>query len=465
MDSNLLEKMMIKGCCIDQNYIATLSSVFNKEYFDNPTVSKVYDYIIKHFNEYKNIAPRVAIISEFDKDGLTDVKDLFADIDATDFDYINNYDFLFNRSNEYLKEKAIKKAILESVDIINRKEDLSLIRRSIEDAISKDLKIDLGLDYFGTLRDRLIKRMTAVDQRITTGFPSLDEYTSGGLIPYTLSVMVARIHGFKSTFLANMAARQVMRGNDVVLVSLEMSEDEFAQRFDSIFSLLDINKMYREKKISLQLKKRLEEIKLTGGRGNLFIKQFPTGKATVNDYRKYLRELLIRGIKPKVFMCDYINLMKPTYKTKGDMYTDVKSIAEELRALSFEFMLPVVSVSQLNREGMKVTFEEVDFTYISESTGVIATADFCAIFGSDDDKAAYENELFYKIVKNRLGGRVGVIDKFFFDQRNLKMYDSCEQDQWAEDASISNDARNLSEVRPDPIARNRGQRSGGRRDR
>lgn len=262
-----------------------------------------------------------------------------------------------------------------------------------------------------------------------------------------------------STFLANLCARQVMMGKNIVLASLEMSEDAFSQRFDSIFSLLDINRIYREKSMKLKLIKKLGELKAQEGRGNLYIKQYPTGKATVDDYRRYIRELRIRGIVIHEFVCDYLNLMKSQYKTKGDMYSDVKNISEELRAMSYEFKIPVVSVSQLNREGMNITFDEVDFTYISESIGVAATADLVAIFGSGEDKAVYESELFYKIVKNRLGGRVGVVDKFFYDQRNLKMYDSSEVDQWFEDAAVSTDTRKMAEVQADPVQQSRGRRS------
>ena len=123
------------------------------------------------------------------------------------------------------------------------------------------------------------------------------------------------------------------------------------------------------------------------------------------------------------------------------MYSTVKRVSEELRALSFEFKIPVVSVSQLNREGTFVNFTELDFNYIAESLGVPATADFMAILGTDEDNMAYQNEILYKITKNRLGGRVGQFDKFYLDARSLKMYDSCELDLWIEDAEISGDDR------------------------
>ncbi len=80
------------------------------------------------------------------------------------------------------------------------------------------------------------------------------------------------------------------------------------------------------------------------------------------------------------------------------------------------------------------------------SLGVPATADFMAIFGEDQNSLTYESELHYKIIKSRLGGRVGVIDKFYIDTRNLKMYDAIECDQWFEDAKISGDDRKMAQT-------------------
>jgi len=270
---------------------------------------------------------------------------------------------------------------------------------------------------------------------------------------YTNSIL-----SHNSTFIANIASRQVLNGHNVVLLTLEMSEDAFAQRYDSIFTNLDINRIYISKDNIKKLLNELKKIKDLEGRGNLFIKQFPTGEASATDFRIYLRELAIRDIKPDIIYADYLNLMKPSYRTKGDMYSDVKGISEELRALSFEFKCPVISVSQLNREGSKMSFADVDFFYISESIGVAATADFAAILGIDEDMIVYQNELHYKIEKNRLGGRVGEIGRLYYDSRSLRIYDSTELERWLNDVSISGDDRSLAEQRNNEQRRGRGRR-------
>jgi replicative DNA helicase len=180
---------------------------------------------------------------------------------------------LIDNTNLFLKDKAIKSAIRYSIDIIEEGEyeNLNKIRSLVEDALCKDIKMDLGLDYFNNLSSRLKKIMSQGDIRVPTYYPQFDEYINGGFPPFTLSVILAKIHGFKSNTLANFAARQVLNGLNVVLTSLEMSEYAFAQRFDSIFTDLNINRIYTSRKVTKELAKKLKEIKNKEGRGNLFI--------------------------------------------------------------------------------------------------------------------------------------------------------------------------------------------------
>jgi len=89
-----------------------------------------------------------------------------------------------------------------------------------------------------------------------------------------------------------------------------------------------------------------------------------------------------------------------------------------------------------------LNLKELDFNYIGTAIAIAQDADFVGILGHDPDKLNYESELHYKIVKNRLGGRVGTIGKLYMDTRNLRLYDECEFDQWIEDAKVSGDDRN-----------------------
>lgn len=459
LDSDYLEKIILKSMLSNKDFLVLISRVFEPHFFVDPNIRYIFDFAKKYINDYKEVPSKEIIINS--SNSKEDVKNILDHVDAIEFDINRHYEFLLDQTNDYLKERALKEAILESVDNIESERRVE-IRGKIENALSRDLKIDLGLDYFGQLKERLQRMFSVSSNKIPTGFPEFDEFINGGFTPYSLSILVAKIHAGKSNMMANFAARQIMMGYNVALLTLEMSEDAFSQRMDGIFSCLDINRIYSSETYKRRLIQKLKETKEKENRGILRIKEFPTGRASVIDFKSYLRELKLRDFNADIVYVDYVNLMKATMKSDRNMYEAVKIISEELRALSFDFKIPVVSVSQLNREGTFVNFKELDFNYIAESLGIAATADFMAIMGLDEDSMVYQNEMSYKITKNRLGGRVGQLGKLYIDTRSLKMYDSSETDLWLQESEISGDERELHRRRED-INRERPTRGRRRR--
>ncbi len=75
------------------------------------------------------------------------------------------------------------------------------------------------------------------------------------------------------------------------------------------------------------------------------------------------------------------------------------------------------------------------------SFGIPATADSMIIQGTDEDSMIYENELRWKNVKNRLGGMVGQLGKWYIDSKSLRLYDETEIDDWIANAEESGDER------------------------
>lgn len=441
-DPQYLEQVMSKALMMDKDYIVSVTTVFEEDYFDSPAVKDIFSFTKEYFHAHSEIPDVELMVNSLPEDRRDAVRNYISEVNSMDINLPRCRDWLMEHTDIFLKDKAIKAAIVESVDIIEEGRNSHDIRQVVEEALCKTLDINLGLDYFGQMGPRLHRMMTDETQRLPTYFPQFDEFINGGFPPKTLSVFVAKIHGFKSNVMANMIARQVMAGHDICLASLEMSEDMFAQRFDGIYSQLDLNRFYFNQRLQRELMTKLRQIKRIEGRGNLYIKAFPTGKATVNDFRMWLRELKMRGANPSAFFFDYLNLMQSAEVGKGNStYESVKSVAEETRAMGFDFDIPMISVSQLNRSGTFMSFEDVDFNSIAESIGVPATADFMMIMGANDEHMVYQNEVHYKIVKNRLGGRVGEMDKFYYDGRSLKMYCSSELDTWMHDVESSGDDR------------------------
>ena len=454
LNSDYLEKIIIKTLLKDKSFLILVSSAFLPDFFDDSSAGKIFDFAQKHLDEFHNTPNREMVVNTLQDE---DIKNYFDDIDSIDFDIKENYDYIVRQTNDYLKDQAIRQALMQSADVVNQQQNLEGVRKNIESALCRDLKVDLGLAYFAELGSRLRRIFTDSQHKIKTYYPAFDEYINGGFPPFTLSVFAARIHGFKSNLMSNFAQRQALNGHKVAIITLEMSQDMFAQRMDSGFAKMDINRMYLNETYQKQLIHNLKDVKQRTNLGEIYIKQYPTGAASIRDFRIYLRELKMRGIDIEIIYVDYINLMRSAYKQSNDMYLSVKYVAEELRALSFEFIIPVISVSQLNRDGTFAGFSQLDYNYIAESMGIPATADFMSIMGVDEDAWVYEHELHNKIVKNRFG-RPGVVWKCYYDERTLKMYDESELDLWLEDARIFHEERPLAPERENHGNNNRRRR-------
>lgn len=174
-----------------------VSTVFEPDYFEDVGMRDVFTKIKSHLEEYDSLPAKDIVIASVPKDKRENIKNLILEAESTDFSVSKDYDWLKKQTNIYLKERAIKQSILQSVDIIDRGGDYNEIKAMVEHALCKDIEIDLGLDYFGQLADRLKRIFTATDNRIKTYYPTLDELFNGGYPPYTLNMMIAKIHGHK----------------------------------------------------------------------------------------------------------------------------------------------------------------------------------------------------------------------------------------------------------------------------
>lgn len=439
LPDEVIEKLIIKGMLVDDQYTATLTSVFHKDYFESEQVANTFNFITDHFKQYNQLPPKDIIIAHFNDDK---VKSLFDEVDSIDYDVAKNYEHLFEETNQYLKEQAFKDALMKGVDLVEKKKNPLEYKHIIEDALAKDLKIDLGVNYFDTMNERLKRILSKTEERVPSFFPMFDEFISTGFPPYTLSVFLSRIHGGKTNTLVNMASRQVLNGYSPLIISLEMSEDALCQRLDSIYSNQDINRIYLDKSMTRNMISSLRDIKKTEGLGKLIVKEFPTGRGTVQDFETFIRELHYRGIYPNPIYVDYIQIVASMVKS-GKRHEDIGEVSKDLRAMGWKYNIPIISVGQLNRSGMMIDFDEVDFTYVGEGLSISADGDFIAILGQSEDDILYESEIHGKVVKNRLGGRVGEMFKWYLDKKSLKMYDESELQLWIDDANKTGDSRKM----------------------
>jgi DnaB-like helicase C terminal domain len=226
----------------------------------------------------------------------------------------------------------------------------------------------------------------------------------------------------KSLAMCHMAASNLLKGYNVLYITLEMSEERIAERIDANLMetpLDDLKVLPKE-----TYEKKIERIKKKTN-GKLIIKEYPTACAGSANFRHLINELKIKkNFIPDIIYIDYLNICCSSRIKHGanvNSYTLIKSIAEELRGLAVEFDVPVVSATQTTRSGYSSS--DVEITDTSESFGLPATADFMFALVSDENLQSL-NQIMVKQLKNRYAD-LNECRKFMVgvDRPQMRLYD------------------------------------------
>lgn len=195
-----------------------------------------------------------------------------------------------------------------------------------------------------------------------------------------------------SHFLTMLGANAMRDGRNVIHYTLEMSESLVGLRYDSNLCEIDADEVTERKADVLA---RYASMKL----GRLFIKEFPTCWATINNIRSHVEKLGARGFKPDLILIDYADIMRSTRQYDAKRF-ELQLIYQELRAYASEIDVPVWTASQSNKDGS--TSEVVDLNNMAEAYGKAMEADVVvSLSRRSHEKAAGVGRLF--VAKNRIG--------------------------------------------------------------
>jgi hypothetical protein len=161
--------------------------------------------------------------------------------------------------------------------------------------------------------------------------------------------------------------------------------------------------------------------------GRLRIKYMPA-QSNVNQIRAYLKELEIQtNQKIDFIMVDYLDLIMPVSAkvSPNDLFVKDKYVSEELRNLSRELNILMVTASQLNRSAVEEI--EFDHSHISGGISKINTAD--NVFGIFTSRQMRERGRYQiQLMKTRSSSGVGQKIDLEFDIETLKINDIGETD-------------------------------------
>ena len=194
--------------------------------------------------------------------------------------------------------------------------------------------------------ERLYEQKQAVTG-VSTGFADLDALTSG-LQPSDLIIVAGRPSMGKTAFCLNIAEHAALRTDTgVAIFSLEMAKEQLAMRMLCSEARVDLARV-RTGHLS---DREFPKLAMAAGRladAPIFIDDTPA--LSVLEMRAKARRLKRDpNAKLGLVVIDYIQLMRSS-EGKDNREQEISEISRSLKALAKELSVPVVALSQLNRQ-------------------------------------------------------------------------------------------------------------------
>ena len=223
-------------------------------------------------------------------------------------------------------------------------------------------------------------------------------------------------------WMGNIAAQAVKTGHNVAILSLEMTDRKYVKRVGANILGIPISEYSDSSNDDQLIKRKLSSVTYDNLKvpGHLLIKEFPTSQASVNDIERYLRKVEeMRGIKFKVIIVDYINIMKNWRNPNSEnTYMKIKQIAEDLRGMAMTNNWSIITATQTKQGDFDAS--DLSINSAAESSGLVATVD--GMFGIIQDPIMYANKEYkLKILANRDDGYKNAHKIFNVDYRYMRI--------------------------------------------
>jgi replicative DNA helicase len=404
-----LQKLFLEMMLEDAQSYVRVQNIYNPENFDR-SLREVAKFIKTHTDDHKAMPTHEQVKAVTNVD-LKRVPDLTED----------HYSWFMAEFEGFTRRNELERAILKSADLLE-KGDYDPVEKLIKDAVQISLTKDMGTDYFLDPRARLLA-IKSNNGQVSTGWPTLDKRLFGGMNRGELNIFAGGSGSGKSLFMQNIAINWCTQGLNGVFLTLELSEGLCAMRMDSMVANCSTKEVFKDLD-TVEMK-----VKMVGKKsGALRIKYMPA-QSNVNQIRSYLKELQVQtGLRIDFIMVDYLDLVMPVSAkvSPNDLFVKDKYVSEELRNLSKELNILMITASQLNRGAVEEI--EFDHSHIAGGLSKINTAD--NVFGIFTSRAMRERGRYQlQLMKTRSSSGVGMKVDLEFDLETLRITDPGEEAQ------------------------------------
>jgi len=405
---------------------ATYLDTCKKDFFKNEDLGEIFTAVKEFWDKYHEIPTSDQLIEAFKIKGESDriqsseIRSIY-EIDLSRYED----DWLRETTEFFIEYKNLTKSAVDALKYIqstpvssdNIKNVIDTFKNIIVDRNNIDFSFDEGLDFFNPGNHKQLKQNT-----FSSGYPFVDTVLGGGFSAKALYVFMGMPKVGKSLWLGNLAAAAVKSGHNVAVISLEMIDRKYVKRMGANILGIPVGDYNDTADDETTIKKKLNSVTYDNLRvpGQLYIKEFPTSQASVNDVERYLKKIEeTKGIKFKVIVVDYINIMKNWRNPNSEnTYMKIKQIAEDLRGMAMTNNWSIITATQTKQGDFDAS--DLSINSAAESSGLVATVD--GMFGIIQDPIMYANKEYkLKILANRDDGYKNAYKVFSVDYRYMRI--------------------------------------------
>lgn len=357
----LLKLLILNGSQLIANQI------IKPEYLEDQVDAIIASAALDLYNEYGTQLTFNAVEQRLrnqvkDPDSLKEIKQRLKKLAETKLEEVEEK-LITEQVVRFARHQAFKQALAGSIDLLEN-DKLEDLENQWQQAFQVGQNIaDRGIYYFDNFPDRQRERLKKPEV-LPTLIDELDGILSdGGFGRKELNAFLGKPGVGKSFALFHMAKVSVVQKRKTVIYSLEMSARKIADRLDASFAGIEIRELRQKGEV---LARKLNQVSKRFG-NNLVIKEFPAGTASPSTLRMHINSLRMNGFDPEVVIVDYLNLLKPNTDDYSNSYEGVGSIYIQLRALSQEYNLWMITASQANRNAGKespvIDIDDISDTY------------------------------------------------------------------------------------------------------
>ena len=387
-----------------------VGQIISSDDFYNPALGKCYRFLMEKFHRDGKFIPEDMLDFVRDNGG----EDVLSAVKSSIVEVITySVDGIVSRARKIRRHSVWRQACKAAQDITYTTPE------TIEGVLETSLQALSGLsmnnftETMKPVQDTLADFVTEKTSGKTKGIIPTNYQKLDGILSMSrgdLVVIAARPAVGKSAFVGNLAVKFSLNGYKTALFSLEMSQEQIMNRILSSVGQIPHDFLVKNSVFGKYAEELGKAASMVYNRCRLEI-----------DSKSCLTagEIKRKSIKAKadVVIIDYLQLMKSARKYESKV-NEVSEITRDLKIMAGDLNVPVILLSQLNRDVEKRAAQRPVLSDLRDSGSIEQDAN-SIIFLSKTDRNDQNSDILADVAKNRNGSTGQVV--FSFD-RNVQTF-------------------------------------------